>query len=146
MRLFELKPAKGAHKRTKRRGRGPGSGHGKTSCRGHKGARARSGRGGTLPQFEGGQTPLVRRIPKRGFVNRFKEIYEIVNVARLNVFNSGAIVTPAELLERGIIKKESPVKVLGEGELTRPLTVKAHRFAASAAAKIEKAGGKAEII
>ena len=146
MKLTELKSPKGANKKTKRRGRGRGSGHGKTSCRGHKGARARSGSGGTSPQFEGGQTPLAKRMPKRGFVNRFKQVYEIINVERLNIFDAGATVTPLELCDRGLIKDASHVKILGGGDIKKPLTVKAHKFAASALSKIEKLGGKAEII
>jgi large subunit ribosomal protein L15 len=129
-------------KRKKRRGRGNGSGHGKTSCRGHKGQKARSG-GGVRLGFEGGQMPLVRRIPKRGFNYPFKHRYQIVNIHQLNEFDKDLIVTPDKLKEAKIIKEiNKRVKILGEGELSKPLTVKAHTFSKKAKEKINKAGGK----
>ncbi len=147
MRLDELKPNKGAVKRKKRVGRGPGSGHGKTSCRGHKGQKARSG-GGVPAWFEGGQNPLHRRVPKRGFKNPLAKVYVEVNVETLDrVFNAGEEITPEVLLERRVIRKLCDgVKILGRGEITKALTVKAHAFSASAVKKIEAAGGKAEVI
>ena len=146
MKLHELKPAFGSTTAPKRLGRGVGSGLGKTSGKGHKGAKARSG-GGKRPGFEGGQMPLVRRIPKRGFFNPFRTEYVAINVDRLQIFEDGAIVTPVQLIEAGIIKKiEDGVKIMGGGELTRKLTVKATKFTASAVEKIEAAGGKAEVI
>ncbi len=147
LRLDNLKPVPGSKKRRKRVGRGPGSGHGKTSCRGHKGQNARSG-GGVPPYFEGGQMPLVRRIPKRGFTNAmFKKRYAVVNVRDLaRWFSSGDTVTPDILREKGYVKKKLPIKVLGEGDIDFPLTVKAHKFSGSAREKIEKAGGKVEVI
>ncbi len=131
----------------KRRGRGPGSGLGKTSGRGHKGQKSR-GSSKVEPWFEGGQTPLHRRLPKRGFKNFNKKFYAVVNVKTLEEkFNEGEEVTPDVLLERGIIKKiMDGVKILGEGELTKPLRVKAHAFSKSAVEKIERVGGKAEVI
>lgn len=143
MKLNELKPAKGATKRPKRVGRGPGSGHGKTSTRGHKGHRQRSGFR-SKPGFEGGQMPLVRRIPKRGFTNIFKTSYEIVNVEILNKFEPNTEVTPDLLREKGVIKGKHRLKILGNGEISIPLTVKAHRFSKSAREKILKAKGKVE--
>ncbi|MBE3591303.1 MAG: 50S ribosomal protein L15 [Firmicutes bacterium] len=136
-----------AHKRRKRVGRGIGSGHGKTSGRGHKGQLARSG-GGKGPGFEGGQTPLVGRVPIRGFNNkRFALKFACVNVRDLNRFAPGSTVTPEDLKQAGILKKLGDgVKVLGEGELDRPLTVRAHRFSKAALEKIQAAGGKAEVI
>ncbi len=146
MKLYELKPAQGAKRRAKRVGRGMGSGHGKTSGRGHKGQKARSG-GGVRPGFEGGQMPLQRRIPKRGFTNIFKKEYSLVNLDRLNMFEEGTVITPELLAGRRIIKRaDSLVKVLGKGEIHKPLTVKAHRFSKRAAEQIEAAGGKAEVI
>ena len=146
MKLHDLKPAAGSTAAPKRLGRGTGSGLGKTSGKGHKGAKARSG-GGKRAGFEGGQLPLVRRIPKRGFVNIFSIEYETINVERLDVFEDGAVVTPELLLSKGLIKKvRDGVKVLGSGEVTRKLTVKAHKFTGSAKEKIEAAGGKAEVI
>ncbi len=148
MRLHELAPKEGATHRRKRVGRGPGSGHGKTSCRGHKGQKSRSG-GGVPAWFEGGQTPIYRRLPKRGFKNpRAKEFTE-VNVGVLErYFSSGDVVTPEELLNRRVVKKiaKDGVKVLGNGELTKALTVKAQAFSASAVKKIEAAGGTVEVI
>jgi large subunit ribosomal protein L15 len=146
MKLHELKPAPGSTTAPKRLGRGVGSGLGKTSGKGHKGAKARSG-GGKRPGFEGGQMPLVRRLPKRGFFNPFRTEYVAVNVSRLEVFEDGATVSPVELIQMGIIKKiEDGVKIMGSGELTRKLTVQANKFTATAKEKIEAAGGKAEVI
>lgn len=146
MKLHELKPAPGSTKAPKRLGRGVGSGLGKTSGKGHKGAKARSG-GGKGPGFEGGQMPLVRRIPKRGFTNIFAKEYEAINVDRLEVFENGTVVTPEMLIEQGIIRKaKDGVKILGNGELTKKLTVQAHKFTGGAKEKIEAAKGKAEVI
>lgn len=145
MKLHELRPAKGARRARKRKGRGISAGQGKTAGRGTKGQGARSG-GGKGPYFEGGQLPLVRRLPyKRGFINRWKVYYRPINLSRLAVFPDGAEVDPAAMAEAGLIKKASlPVVILGDGSLDRALTVKAHRFSASARAKIEAAGGTAE--
>ena len=146
MKLHELKPAFGATTAPKRLGRGIGSGLGKTSGKGHKGAKARSG-GGKRPGFEGGQMPLVRRLPKRGFYNPFRTEYVAINVDRLEVVEDGMTVTPVELIEYGIIKKIGDgIKIMGNGELTKKLTVQAAKFTASAREKIEAAGGKAEVI
>jgi len=146
MKLHELHPAPGSTKAPKRLGRGIGSGLGKTSGKGHKGARARSG-GGKRPGFEGGQLPLTRRVPKRGFYNPFRTIYAAVNVSSLEGFEDGAVVTAVTLIESGIIKKvEDGVKIMGRGELTRKLTVQAQKFTQGARQKIEAAGGKAEVI
>ena len=146
MKLHDLKPAVGATTAPKRLGRGTGSGLGKTSGKGHKGAKARSG-GGKGPGFEGGQIPLMRRIPKRGFTNKFRTEYCAINVDRLNIFEDGQVVTPVELIEAGITKNIlDGVKIMGNGELTKKLTVKANKFTASAKEKIEAAGGKAEVI
>ncbi|WP_456341713.1 50S ribosomal protein L15 [Thermovibrio sp.] len=147
--LHNLAPNPGAVREKKRVGRGHGSGHGKTSGRGQKGQKARSGwKGGTRPGFEGGQTPLYMRFPKRGFSNApFKKEYAIVNVGLLNErFEEGAEITPEVLREAGLVKKNLPVKVLGDGELTKKFTVKAHKFSASAKEKIEAAGGSCEVI
>lgn len=131
----------------KRVGRGPGSGLGKTSGRGHKGQKARSG-SSISPWFQGGQSTLFRRLPKRGFNNnRFKTEFAVINLADLNVFGDGDVITPEILKEKGLIKKElSGIKVLGNGELTKKLTIKAHRFSSKAVTKIESAGGTAEVI
>ena len=146
MKLHELKPAAGATSAPKRLGRGIGSGLGKTSGKGHKGAKARSG-GGKRAGFEGGQMPLTMRLPKRGFTNNFRKEYVAINVSRLEVFDDGATVTPVELIEMGIIKKIGDgVKIMGDGELTKKLTVLATKFTATAKEKIEAAGGKAEVI
>lgn len=146
MDLSQLKAAPGSTKKRKRVGRGQGSGHGKTSGRGHKGHKARSG-GATSPGYEGGQMPLMRRVPKRGFKNPFREVPAIVNMGQLDLFPAGTEVTPELLEERGMIKgKGKRVKVLGDGELTKPLTVKAHGFSAKARMKIEASGGKAELL
>ena len=147
MKLNNMAPAEGAKTPSKRLGRGIGSGLGKTSGKGHKGQWARSG-GGVRPGFEGGQMPLVRRIPKRGFNNVFKKEYSIVNVGDLEVFDNGAVVTAELLLEKGVLSKVEPygLKVLGNGTLTKKLEVKANKFTKSAAQIIEKAGGKAEVL
>ena len=146
MKLHELKPAKGAVKTPLRKGRGPASGLGKTSGRGHKGQRARSG-SGVRPGFEGGQMPLIRRLPKRGFTNVFAKEYSLVNLKDLNRFEEGTVVTPELLQENGLVKKSSDnIKILGDGELTQKLTVQAHKFSKSAKEKIEALGGKAEVI
>ncbi len=146
MKLHELSPAVGSTKESKRIGRGHGSGNGKTAGKGHKGQKARSG-SGMRPGFEGGQMPLQRRVPKRGFNNIFAEKWVAINVAALEVFEDGAVVDAAALIEKGIIKKAGlPVKVLGNGNLTKKLTVNLNAFSASAAEKINAAGGKAEVI
>lgn len=146
MRLEELKPAAGSTHRKKIVGRGIGSGVGKTSGKGHKGQNARSG-GGVRPGFEGGQMPLYRRLPKRGFTNIFAKKYVTVNVEVLDKFNDGDEVTAETLLEKGIISKTlDGVKVLGRGEVTKKVTVKVAKISESAKEKIEKAGGKAEVI
>jgi len=144
--LSELRPAPGARTKPTRKGQGIGSGLGKTSGRGHKGQKARSG-GGVRPGFEGGQMPLQRRFPKRGFTNIFKKKITAINLDALNVFEPGTEVTPEVLLETGVIKKIGDgVKILGEGTLEKALTVKVHAFSKSAAEKIAAAGGKAEVI
>lgn len=147
MKLHELQVNQGAKQTKKRVGRGPGSGLGKTSGKGHKGQNARSG-GGVRPVFEGGQLPLYRRLPKRGFSNAmFKKTYAVINVSDLNAFEDGTEVTPELLFEMGIIKKQlSGIKVLGNGEIAKKLTVRAHKFSDVAKQKIEKAGGKAEVM
>lgn len=143
MKLHDLSPAKGSRRPRKRIGRGPGSGLGKTAGRGHKGQRSRSGfsqrRG-----FEGGQMPLVRRVPKRGFTNIFRREYAVVNVRDLAGLEGE--ITPETLLENGLVRRGKPVKVLADGELEKALTVKAHKFSAAARAKIEAAGGKCEVL
>ena len=146
MNLHELSPAPGSNHKAYRKGRGNGSGNGKTAGRGQKGQWSRSG-GGVRVGFEGGQMPLVRRLPKRGFNNIFAKRLEAINVASLNKFEDGATVNVCDLLEKGILSKcEYGVKVLGNGELTKKLTVRATAFSASAKEKIEKAGGKAEVV
>ncbi|MDD7350725.1 MAG: 50S ribosomal protein L15 [Christensenellales bacterium] len=147
MNLNNMSPAPGAKTEKKRLGRGIGSGLGKTSGKGHKGQNARSG-GGVRPGFEGGQMPLVRRIPKRGFTNNFKKVYSIVNVSDLEKFADGTEVTAELLLQEGVLSKveEYGLKVLGNGTLTKKLVVKANKFTKSAAEIIEKAGGKAEVL
>ena len=145
MKLHDLKPAVGATTAPKRLGRGTGSGLGKTSGKGHKGAKARSG-GGKRPGFEGGQMPLTMRLPKRGFTNKWRVEYATVNVERLNIFEDGEVVTPVELVESGILKNvQDGVKILGNGEITKKLTVKATKFTQTAKEKIEAAGGKVEV-
>jgi large subunit ribosomal protein L15 len=146
MKLHELKPVEGARKDGFRLGRGQGSGNGKTAGKGNKGQKARSGGMGKLG-FEGGQTPLARRLPKRGFTNINRKEFAIINLSQLNNFNDGAEITPAVLKEMGLIKNaKDGIKVLGEGELEKKLTVKANKFSKSAVARIEKAGGTAEVI
>ena len=145
MKLHELAPAAGSTTAAKRLGRGVGSGLGKTSGKGHKGAKARSG-GGKRPGFEGGQMPLYRRVPKKGFTNIFRMEYAEVNVGQLEVFTEGTVVNAELLKAAGIIKKTMDgVKVLGNGELTKKLTVEAAKFTESAKQKIEAVGGKAEV-
>lgn len=145
MKLHELSPAAGSNTAAKRKGRGHGSGNGKTAGYGHKGQKARSG--SKKAGFEGGQMPLQRRLPKRGFNNIFATHYTIINLSDLEVFEKGATVDTKALLEKGIIKKaQDGVKVLGDGELTKALTVKLAAYSASAKEKIEKAGGKAEVM
>ncbi|MEI7027591.1 50S ribosomal protein L15 [Paenibacillus sp. y28] len=146
MKLHELQPAAGAKKTRNRVGRGIGSGNGKTSGRGHKGQNARSG-GGVRPGFEGGQNPLIRRLPKRGFVNFTRKEFAIVNLDELNRFAAGTEVTPELLLESGIVKNpKDGIKILGNGEVSASLTVKANKFSQSAVEKIQAAGGKTEVI
>ena len=146
MKLHELQPAFGSTTAPQRLGRGIGSGLGKTSGKGHKGAKARSG-GGKRPGFEGGQMPLTMRLPKRGFTNKWAKEYETINVDVLNVFEDGMEVGPVELLEYGIINKVlDGVKILGDGEITKKLTVQANKFTATAKEKIEAAGGSCEVI
>lgn len=146
MKLHELSPAPGSVSERKRVGRGHGSGSGKTAGKGHKGQNARSG-GGVRIGFEGGQMPLARRIPKRGFNNIFAKTYSVVNVSDLSKFVDGTVVDTELLIASGLVKKENDgIKVLGNGELTSKITVKAAKFSKSAVEKIEKAGGKAEVI
>ena len=146
MKLHELSPAPGSVKASYRKGRGPGSGNGKTAGKGHKGQNARSG-GGVRPGFEGGQLPLYRKLPKRGFYNRFATQYAVVNVGTLAKFEDGAVVDLEILRNCGIIKtNEDKLKVLGNGELTNKITVKAAVFSAGAKEKIEAAGGKTEVV
>ncbi len=144
MKLHELSPAEGSAKAAWRKGRGVGSGNGKTAGKGHKGQNARSG-GGVRPGFEGGQLPLYRKLPKRGFHNKFATVYAVVNVEALNQFEDGAVVDLDALLAKKIVRKANDgLKVLGNGELTKKLTVKANVFSATAKEKIEAAGGKTE--
>ena len=144
MKLSELKPAKGSRKKIKRRGRGIGSGHGKTSCRGHKGQGSRSG-GGVPSWFEGGQMPIQRRLPKRGFTNIFRINYNIINLKDLDKIKGDDPITPELLRDKRMVNRKGPIKVLGEGEMTSPVTVHAKKFSKSAMKKIENAGGKAII-
>lgn len=146
MKLHELKPANGSTKNPKRKGRGTASGQGKTAGRGSNGQNSRSG-GGTRPGFEGGQMPLYRRIPKRGFTNIFKKQWAVVNIEDLNIFENDTVITPELLIETGLIKKVlDGVKVLGDGNIEKKVTIQAHKFSKSAVEKIESAGGKAEVI
>jgi large subunit ribosomal protein L15 len=145
MKLHELRPAPGSRKRPKRIGRGIGSGHGKTATKGHKGLLARSG-GGKRPGFEGGQMPLKRRVPKRGFTNIFREDWDIVNLRDLERLGIEEV-TPAILMQKGLVRAGARrIKVLGEGNITRPISIQAHRFSDSAAAKIQAAGGRPEVL
>ena len=145
MKLHELSPAEGSVKKSYRKGRGPASGNGKTAGKGHKGQNARSG-GGVRPGFEGGQIPLYRKLPKRGFINRFAKKYAIVNVSDLNRFENGAVVDAEALLAAKIIREVlDGVKILGNGEITKKVTVKAAVFSATAKEKIEAAGGTTEV-
>ncbi len=144
MKLHELSPAAGSAVKPYRKGRGAGSGNGKTAGKGHKGQNARSG-GGVKPGFEGGQLPLYRRLPKRGFTNHFATVYSVVNVEALNTFEEGAVVDMAALMAAGIVRKANDgLKILGRGEITKKLTVRANVFSASAKEKIEAVGGTAE--
>ena len=144
MKLHQLQPAPGARKSRKRLGRGPGSGLGKTAGKGHKGMLARSGRA-NVAGFEGGQMPLARRLPKRGFHNPFRTEFAVVNLKTLSALDPN--VTPQVLYEKGIVKKQSrPIKILGVGELDKPMTIEAHKFSQSALRKIEQAGGQAKVI
>lgn len=143
--LANLKRPRGANKRNKRVGCGPGSGHGKTSCRGEKGQLSRSGNR-RKPGFEGGQMPYIRRIPKRGFTSKFRVVFSIVNVGSLDIFEKDITISPEILKEKGLIKTTSAVKILGDGDVTKSFIVKAHKFTKSAVSKIEKAGGKIEAI
>ncbi|MBU5267615.1 50S ribosomal protein L15 [Virgibacillus proomii] len=146
MKLHELKAAEGARKSRNRVGRGMSSGNGKTSGRGHKGQKARSG-GGTRPGFEGGQMPLFQRLPKRGFTNIHRKEFAIVNIDTLNRFEDGTEITPELLLEEGVVSKlKAGIKILGNGTIEKKLTVKAHKFSASAKEAIEAAGGQTEVI
>ncbi|HAK42289.1 MAG TPA: 50S ribosomal protein L15 [Clostridium sp.] len=146
MRLHELRPAEGAKKSPKRIGRGTGSGWGKTAGKGQKGQNSRSG-GGVRPGFEGGQMPLYRRLPKRGFTNIFAKEYTCINVDRLNIFEDGTVVTPELLREAGMAKRVNDgIKILGNGNIEKKLTVKANKISKAAAEKIEAAGGKVEVI
>lgn len=146
MDLSNLKPAPGSTKNRKRIGRGPGSGTGKTSGRGHKGQNARSG-GGVRSGFEGGQMPLQRRIPKRGFVSRNKKVYNLVNLRALEVFEAGAVVDLEQYGKQGLVAGiKDGIKILADGDLTKALTVHAHKFSKTAVAKIEAAGGKVEVL
>ncbi|HUL38393.1 MAG TPA: 50S ribosomal protein L15 [Thermodesulfobacteriota bacterium] len=145
MRLDELKPPVGARKKHKRVGRGIGSGHGKTACRGSKGQNSRSGRG-TKAGFEGGQMPLQRRLPKRGFHSPFKKQFAIIHVGDLNRFPKESVVEPDLLLQSGLLKKMGPIKLLADGELQHPLTIRVHQASKAALKKVESASGKVEVI
>ena len=146
MKLHQLQPAPGSRKSRKRLGRGPGSGLGKTAGKGHKGMLARSGRA-NVAGFEGGQMPLARRLPKRGFHNPFRTEFAVVNLKTLSSLAQTATVTPQVLYEKRIVKKQSrPIKILGVGELDKPMTIEAHKFSQSALRKIEQAGGQAKVI
>lgn len=147
MKLHNLQPAAGARQSEKRLGRGIGSGLGKTAGKGHKGQNSRSG-GGVRPGFEGGQMPLTRRLPKRGFTNNFRKEYTVINISDLNCFNDGDVVNLDVLLETGVVSKAQPygLKVLGNGELSKKLTVQANKFTESASAAIVAAGGTAEVL
>src|SRR4030067_81446 len=143
--LEELRPPEGARKKRKRVGRGTGSGHGKTACKGHKGQNARSGRG-TKAGFEGGQMPLQRRLPKRGFRSPFKKHFAIIHVGDLNRFPKDSVVEPHLLIQSGLLKREEPVKLLADGELQHPLPVRVHHVSKAALKKVESVSGKVEVI
>ena len=146
MRIHDLSPAEGSRKKRKRVGRGPGSGHGKTACRGHKGQKSRSG-GGVRPGFEGGQMPMHRRLPKRGFSNPFKEEYLLVNLSDLNSIEGTNIIDRDVLESAGVIKKKgAAVKLLGGGEVASPFVIRVHRASRSAREKVEAAGGRVEMV
>jgi large subunit ribosomal protein L15 len=146
MRINDLSPAKGSKKKRKRVGRGPGSGHGKTSCRGHKGQKSRSG-GGPRLGFEGGQMPLQRRLPKRGFTNIFKKHYSIINVKDLNRFKPNSTLNVEVLKEAGLVKKiKDKIKLLGNGEISHPVVIRVDRVSKTAKGKIQAAGGQVEVI
>lgn len=145
MKISDLKPARGAVKRRKIVGKGPGSGHGKTATRGNKGQNSRTG-GGVRLGFEGGQTPIYRKLPIRGFKSIDKVVFDVINVDQLSSFENGSVVTPAELKQKGFVGGNGRVKVLGNGELKTKLTVKAHAFSSSALAKIKAAGGTTEVL
>ena len=146
MKLHDLAPSRGAKHKPKRIGRGPGSGHGKTATKGHKGLKARSG-GGQRPGFEGGQMPLIRRVPKYGFTNQFRTEYTIINLKSLADLETTEAITPQLLMNKGLVgRKGELIKILAQGELTKPLVVQAHKFSKSAEAKIQAAGGRAEVI
>ena len=146
MQLNDLRPARGSRKKEKRIGRGPGSGHGKTSTKGHKGHKARAG-GGKAGGFEGGQMPITQKIPKRGFRNNFRVVYSVINLKDLGRFNPKAPVTPERLKDAGLCRsRTAKIKILGEGDLSQPLVVQAHRFSQSALKKIQNAKGTAEVL
>ncbi|MFC1624565.1 50S ribosomal protein L15 [Candidatus Omnitrophota bacterium] len=146
MKIQDLRPGRGARKRKKRIGRGPGSGHGKTSTRGHKGQMSRTGKG-TTPGFEGGQMPIIRKMPKRGFNKRPKKGYHIINLENLSSLKKETSITPGLLQEKGIIKGPLEfLKILGDGDITVPINIKAHAFSKSAFDKIKNVGGKCEVI
>src|SRR5512138_3309702 len=146
MQLNSIKPAAGATKDRKRIGRGPGSGHGKTATKGHKGQKARSG-GSIKPGFEGGQMPMQRRLPKRGFLPLTRKEYAVINICQLDLFDAGSVVDPAAVIGRGLASKiRDGIKILAKGEITKPLTVKAHKFSAAAKDMIIAAGGSVEEI
>jgi large subunit ribosomal protein L15 len=146
MNLHDLTPAKGAKKRRKRIGRGPGSGHGKTATKGHKGLLARSG-GGKRPGFEGGQMPLIRRLPKFGFVNNYRTEYSVLNLKSFENWTGIEMITPQAMVDAGLVKRKTlPIKILGNGELKKPLVIQAHKFSKSAETKIQAAGGRVEVI
>ncbi len=146
MKISELAPIKGSKKKPRRIGRGPGSGSGKTAGKGHKGQAARSG-GTKAPWFEGGQQPLTRRVPKRGFTNIFKKAYNIVSLGRLDGFDADTVITPQVLQEAGVIKRpRRGLKILSDGALSKPLVISAHKFSRKAIEKIEAAGGRAETL
>ncbi len=146
MKIHDLSPVEGSRKKKKRVGRGPGSGHGKTSCRGHKGQKSRSG-GSIPPGFEGGQMPLQRRLPKRGFTNIFKKQYVLINIRDLNRFDPNSTIGIEALKNAGLVKKnKDSIKLLGDGEISHPVMLKVHKVSKTARDKIEAAGGKVEVI